>query len=189
LERLEMFGLSPLRVEIFARTENNLLFHIIRIFWKDDAMRKALFLLTAATLVAGAAMTGSAVAQDSSRRAEMSANQTSDQIDARTARMRADLRLTPEEENNWGGFETAMRDVGKKRADQEIKLRADRAKQTGSADIIEQMRTEADSMTERAVDQKKLADAAQPLFATLNDQQKRRFTEEMVRVENERNID
>jgi hypothetical protein len=152
-------------------------------------MRKTLFLLTAATLVAGAALTGSAVAQDRSRRAEMPANQTSDQIDARTARMRADLRLTPEQENNWTGFETAMRDIGKKRADRETALRADRAKQKGSVDIIEQMRTGADSMTERAVDQKKLADAAQPLFASLNDQQKRRFTEELVRVENERDVD
>ncbi len=151
-------------------------------------MRKALFLLTAATLVTGAALTGSAFAQDRSHRAEMSPNQTADQIDARTARMRADLRLTPEQENNWTGFETAMREIGKKRADREATLRADRAKQTGAVDIIEQMRTKADAMTDRAVDEKKLADAAQPLFASLNDQQKRRFTEELVRVENERNV-
>ena len=40
-----------------------------------------------------------------------------------------------------------------------------------------------------AVDQKTLADAAQPLFASLNDQQKRRLTEELVRMGDERNVD
>ena len=100
--------------------------------------------------------------------------------------MRADLRLTPEQENNWAGFENAMRDNAKRRADREIALRADRQK--GPVDFIDQMRKGADSMSERSADQKKLADAAQPLFAGLNDQQKRRFTEELVRIENERDV-
>jgi hypothetical protein len=150
-------------------------------------MRKPLFLLTAAALVAGATLTGSAVAQDRSRRAELPANQISDQVEARTARIRADLRLTPEQENNWPGFESAMRDIAKKQADREISLRGDRAQQKGPADVIEQMRRGADYMSERSVDQKKLADAAQPLFTSLNDQQKRRLTEGLLRVGDERN--
>jgi LTXXQ motif family protein len=151
-------------------------------------MKKSLFHLAAATLVAGAALTGSAIAQDRSRNTEPAANQLADQSDARTARMRADLRLTPEQENNWAGFENAMRDNSKRRADREIASRADRAQQKGPVDFIDQMRKGADSMSERSADQKKLADAAQPLFASLNDQQKRRFTEELVRIENERDI-
>jgi hypothetical protein len=150
-------------------------------------MRKSLLLLTATTLVAGAALAGSAVAQERTRHAEPSANQLSDQSDARTARMRADLRLTPEQENNWAGFESAMRDNSKKRADREIALRADRT-QKGPVDFIDQMRKGADSMSERSADQKKLADASQPLFASLNDQQKRRFAEELARIENERDV-
>jgi LTXXQ motif family protein len=149
-------------------------------------MKKSLFRLAAATLVVGAALTGSAIAQDRSRNAEPAANQLADQSDARTARMRADLRLTPEQENNWAGFENAMRENSKNRADREIALRADRQK--GPVDFIDQMRKGADSMSERSADQKKLADAAQPLFASLNDQQKRRFTEELVRIENERDV-
>ena len=151
-------------------------------------MRKLLLLLTATTLVAGAALAGSAVAQERSRHAEPSANQLSDQSDARTARMRADLRLTPDQENNWAGFESAMRDNSKRRADREIELRADRTQQKGPVDFIDQMRKRADSMSERSADQKKLADASQPLFASLNDQQKRRFAEELVRIENERDV-
>jgi LTXXQ motif family protein len=151
-------------------------------------MKKSLFHLAAAALVAAAALSGSAIAQDRSRNAEPAANQLADRSDARTARMRADLRLTPEQENNWAGFENAMRDNSKRRADREIALRADHAQQKGPVDFIDQMRKGADSMSERSADQKKLADAAQPLFASLNDQQKRRFTEELVRIENERDV-
>jgi hypothetical protein len=154
-------------------------------------MRNSLTLGTAAVLVAGATLTGSALAQDRqdrqdrSRHTELSANQLSDQADARSARIRADLRLTPEQENNWAGFEGAMRDISKKQAEREVTLRADRAQQKAPVDVIEQMRKGADYMTEHAVDQKKLADAAQPLFASLNDQQKRRLTEVLVRFGNE----
>jgi hypothetical protein len=145
-------------------------------------MKTSLFALTAAALLAGAALTGSAVAQDSSRRAELSANQIADQVDALTARIRADLRLTPEQENNWAGFESTVRDVSKTRADREVTLRADRAQHKGPVDAIEQMRRGAASMSELSVDQKKIADAAQPLFASLDDQQKRRFAEQLDRI-------
>jgi LTXXQ motif family protein len=151
-------------------------------------MRKSLLVLTAAAVGVGPALTGSAIAQERSRRAEPAANQLSDQADARTARIRADLRLTPEQENNWAGFESAMRDNSKRRADREVALRSERAQQKAPVDVIEQMRRGADSVSERPADQKKPADAAQPLFASLNDQQKRRFTEEMIRIETERDV-
>jgi hypothetical protein len=41
-------------------------------------------------------------------------------------------------------------------------------------------------MSERSADQKKLADAAQPFFASLDDQQKKRFTDNLIRINNER---
>ena len=81
-----------------------------------------------------------------------------------------------------------MRDIGKKQADREITRRADRAQQQGPVDIIEQMHRGANYTSERSVDQKALADAAQPLFASLNDQQKRRLTEELVHMVNERDV-
>jgi hypothetical protein len=151
-------------------------------------MKNSLSLVTAAVLIAGVALSGSALAQDRQdrqdrlRHTELPANQASDQADARSARIRADLRLTPDQENNWAGFEGAMRDISKKQADREVALRADRAQQKGPVDVIEQMRKGADSMAEHAVDQKQLADAAQPLFASLNDQQKRHLTVVLIRL-------
>ena len=149
-------------------------------------MNKTLLFLTAAAFVAGAASLGQVNAQDRSHRAELPANQISDEVDAQTARIRADLRLTPDQEKDWTGFESAMRDIGKARADRENTTREDRAQQKGPVDIIDRMHREADYMSERSADQKKLADAAQPLFASLDDQQKKRFTENLIRINNDR---
>ncbi len=112
----------------------------------------------------------------------MSANQIVDQIDATIARIKADLRLTPDQESNWSGFATAMHEIGKKRADRQIALQAELSQKKVPVDIIDQMRKEADAMSERSADQKKLADAAQPLYSSLNDKQKSRFAEALFRL-------
>ena len=65
-------------------------------------------------------------------------------------------------------------------------MRTNSAQQKGPVDVIDRMHQEADYMRERSTDQKNLADAAQPLFASLDEQQKRRFSETLVRIGNER---
>ena len=120
--------------------------------------------------------------RDRSDRAELSANQIMDQFSARTARIKADLRLTTEQDKNWAGFETAMVEIGKRSADRQVAAQADRTPQQGPVDVIEQMRAEAKVLSERSVDEKTIADAAQPLFASLDDQQKRRFARELLRL-------
>ena len=142
-------------------------------------MRKALVVLTAAALVAGAALPGPAAARER-RVSELSANQIVDQYSARTARIKADLRLTQEQEGKWGGFESAMKDIAKKNAERQIALREERKEQKGPVGIIELMRREAKFLNERSVERKKMADAAEPLYASLDEQQKRRFANELV---------
>ena len=56
-------------------------------------------------------------------------------------------------------------------------------------DITEQMRNEAQFLNDRAVDQRNVADAAEPLYASLDDRQKQIFIEEMVRLSHERGLD
>ena len=146
-------------------------------------MRKSLVAFATAALVAGSALTGSADARDRDQdRADITANQIVDQYNARTARIKADLRLTPEQEKNWGGFESAMRSISKTNADRAIAARDERAQKKGPGNVIEQMRMEAKYLSERSADRKKLADAAEPLYASLDDQQKRRFANELVRI-------
>jgi hypothetical protein len=149
-------------------------------------MRRYLVLFTTAALMAGSALTAPAVARD---RAELSANQIVDQISARTARIKADLRLTPEQEKNWSGFESAMKDIGKTHAERLIALQAERAQQKGPVDVIEQMRRESKFLSERSIERKKLADAAQPLYTSLDDQQKQRFGDELLNMGRRPDVD
>jgi LTXXQ motif family protein len=126
--------------------------------------------------------TGSTVGRIRADRAELSANQITNEFAARTARIKADLRLTPEQEKNWPGFESAMSDMGKRYGDRQTAVQTDRAQQKAPADVIEQLRDEGKFLDERSVDRKTLADAAQPLYASLDDQQKRRFAKELLDV-------
>ena len=51
------------------------------------------------------------------------------------------------------------------------------------------MRNEAQFLNDRAGDQRGVADAAEPLFTSLDDNQKQIFIEEMVRLSHERGLD
>jgi hypothetical protein len=150
-------------------------------------MRKSLILVaTAAALMAGGMFIGPAGAGDRSDRGELSVNQIIAQSDARTARMKADLRLTPEQETNWSGFESALSEIGKKSADREITRRTERTEQKGARDFIDNMRHDAESLSQRSDDEKKLAYAAQPLYGSLDARQKERFGRELMNSGNER---
>lgn len=140
-------------------------------------MRKTLILVTAAAMLAGTAISGSAVARDRSDRTELTAGQITDQAAARAAQMKADLGLTPEQETNWPAFETAVVDMWKKRTEARIAWRTAHARQQGSVDVLDEMRKDADQQIDQANARKKLADAAQPLYSSLDDRQKRRFSE------------
>jgi hypothetical protein len=117
---------------------------------------------------------------------------TADQIvansDANIERIKNELKLTPEQEKHWTGFNSAMHYLGHNGADR-LNLRIARAKRDPPDDIIEQMRNEAQFLNDRALDQRGVADAAEPLFASLDDKQKQIFIEEMVRLSHERGLD
>jgi zinc resistance-associated protein len=103
--------------------------------------------------------------------------------DARIAALKAGLKLTAEQEKNWPAVETTLRDLAKQRADR-AQARADRHEaRRGNADAaqpapdaIARMREGADGLTQRADNLKKLADASEPLYKSLDDAQKRRFS-------------
>ena len=117
---------------------------------------------------------------------------TADQIvgnsDAYIERIKTELKLTPEQEKNWGAFSSAMHYLGHNGAER-LNLRVARAKRDPPDDIVEQMRNEAQFLVDRAADQRNVADAAEPLFASLDDRQKQTFIDEMVRLSHERGLD
>jgi hypothetical protein len=148
-------------------------------------MRKSMIIFMSAMLLTGTALTGAAVARDRSDRSELTANQMVDRADAQTAKLKVDLNLTADQEKNWSGFASAMQDMSRKQADHRIAMRDARAQQGAKFDVLDEMRKNADAQIERSNDRKKLADAAQPLYATFNDQQKQRFAETMFGGERE----
>ena len=119
---------------------------------------------------------------------QMTAEQIVANSDANIERIKKELNLTPEQEKHWAGFNSAMHYLGHNGADR-LNLRVARAKRDPPDDIIEQMRNEAQFLNDRAVDQRNVADAAEPLFTSLNDKQKAVFIQEMVNLSHERGLD
>jgi len=91
--------------------------------------------------------------------------------DARIAALHAGLKLTAEQEKNWPAVESALRDLAKQRSERfAARASADRPK-----DPVERLALRADVITQRGAALKKLADAAGPLYKSLDEAQKHRF--------------
>ena len=156
-------------------------------------------------------------------------NQVVDMADARIAQLKADLRLNPDQDKNWGSLQNALHAMAQRRADRMTKLREQRSaaatetapgttapgptaapanldpnappadmrdreardrdardrdtrdradrdsRDRAAPDMVAEMRRQADAMTDRAEDYRKFADAAVPLYGSLDEGQKRRF--------------
>ncbi len=102
-------------------------------------------------------------------------------VDARLAGVKAGLKLTPDQEKNWPAVESAVRDLARDRIARMQDRRARREAMRDHdgprepADGIAFLRQRADRLTERAAQLKRLADAAEPLYKSLDDAQKRRL--------------
>jgi hypothetical protein len=118
--------------------------------------------------------------------------QTAEQIvansDSYIERIKTELNLTPDQEKHWFGFSSAMHYLGHNGAER-LNLRVTRAKRDPPDDIIEQMRNESQFLIDRAADQRNVADAAEPLYSSLDDKQKQVFIQEMVHLSHERGLD
>lgn len=91
--------------------------------------------------------------------------------DARIAALHAGLQLTPEQEKNWPALANAMKAVAQQRSD----WFAARASAHKPKTPIDRLALRAQRMSDRGAALKKLADAAGPLYDSLNPDQKHRF--------------
>jgi hypothetical protein len=96
-------------------------------------------------------------------------------VDARVAALKAGLKLTPPQEKNWPPVEAAIRDLAKAKAARMAEWREKFKDQEGHHDLIEGLRFRAKSLEARATGLHKLADAAKPLYDSLDDAQKHRL--------------
>ena len=137
-------------------------------------MWKAVLAGTTALAIAGTSLVFAQQSSDDFQRGPRwrpSAEDISAFGDARIAALRAGLKLTAEQEKNWPAVESALRELGKQRSERY----AARASGDRPQDPIERLNTRADAMGQRAAALKKLADAAGPLYKSLDENQKRRF--------------
>lgn len=95
-------------------------------------------------------------------------------IDRRIEVIKITLGLTPDQAKLWPAVEEAIRARLTARHARLAKLVA-RANQSGDINPIEILRNRADALTQRGAALKKLADAWQPLLATLDENQKLRL--------------
>jgi zinc resistance-associated protein len=99
--------------------------------------------------------------------------------DARIGGLKAGLKLTPAQEKNWPAVEAALRERAKLRDERferfrKLREQTDPAQRRGN--MIERLRERADTMATQGSSLKRLADAVDPLYKSLDDGQKQRFT-------------
>ncbi len=96
--------------------------------------------------------------------------------EARIAALKAGLTLNADQEKNWPAFEQAAREFAKLRIDRlGAAIEARRSGQSRSTDPVDRLRQRADRMQQTGAALKKLVDATDPLYKSLDDNQKRRF--------------
>jgi hypothetical protein len=95
--------------------------------------------------------------------------------DARIAALKAGLKLTEAQEKNWPALETALREQAKARAARVAEWREKAKEPLEHRSVIEGLQQGAKRLAARSTELEKLADAAKPLYDSLDDAQKRRF--------------
>jgi nitrate/nitrite-specific signal transduction histidine kinase len=98
--------------------------------------------------------------------------------DARLAALKIGLKIKPDQEKSWTSFEATIRDLTKQRQDrftQSVKERQDASKAQAAASPGDVLRVRAKSMTQAAADLTRYADAIDPFYKSLDDEQKRRM--------------
>ncbi|ABS66616.1 Spy/CpxP family protein refolding chaperone [Xanthobacter versatilis] len=144
-------------------------------------MKRAVIAATAAALIAGSAVSFAAnsnAGPDAGGRWHPSAEDRAILTDARIVALKTVLKLTPDQEKLWPGVEATLKQVSKDRAARRDEARAARqaARESNTApDPIARMRAMATRMDASATDLRKIADAADPLYKTLDDGQKQRL--------------
>src|SRR5882724_9623005 len=138
-------------------------------------MKKILLAGIAAIAIAGSTMVYAQHRQWLHEYARMNPEDRAAFVDARIAAVKAGLKLTPDQEKLWPPVEAAVRDFAKLRIDRaNARMNAERdSDQQKPDDPVARVR--AENMTVTAAAMKKLADAADPLYKTLDDGQKRRL--------------
>ena len=142
-------------------------------------MKRTVFWVAATLAVSGSAFALAAAAESNQQpsHAERMQHWAADRetmLDAKLAGMKAGLQLTSDQDKLWVPFEAAVKDAAKARMDamQQMMQTREQGEHMSPIDHLEAM---ADRLSQGAADLKKIAEAAKPLYASLDDSQKHKF--------------
>ena len=142
-------------------------------------MKKVLLAGTAALVLAGSTAVYAQHRPWFPDHMRMSAEDRAAFADARIAAVHAGLKLTADQEKLWPPVEAAVKEFAKLRIDRANArmnaMRDDDRDRQGPRDPVARLRERADAMGATAAALKKIADAADPLYKTLDEGQKRRL--------------
>jgi LTXXQ motif family protein len=140
-------------------------------------MLKKVVIGTAALMLAASAYAyaQAPMGRDGGRRFQPRAEDRAAFLDARLAALHAGLKLTPDQEKSWAGFEQGYRALAASRAEQMNAFRDRDRDRDRASDPITRAQRAADFLTKRGAALKQYADAASPLYSSLDDGQKQRF--------------
>ncbi len=141
-------------------------------------MRKILLAAAAAAALSGSAFALSAAAapadSSESQHMGMMGEDRAFMLDARIAGMKAALKLTPDQDKLWPAFETAVREATKMRQDAMREMNGGKDEEDKLTPIDRMNRMSA-HMAAASAELKKVADAAKPLYDSLDETQKHHF--------------
>ena len=140
----------------------------------------------ALVLPLAAALAVPAAAQNPTDAYRPTVNQLVAQDEARIAQLKANLRVTQEQERDWGRFEAALKDISKKRAERRLALmdewdKRDADKERKPLTHAEALRKHADALALRAEEIRAIADASEPFSEKLNPWQ-RQQVDQIIRT-------
>ncbi len=142
-------------------------------------MKKVLLAGTAALVLAGSTAVYAQHRPWFQNHMRMSVEDRAAFADARIAAVHAGLKLNADQEKLWPPVETAVKEFAKLRIDRaNARMNASRddaRDQQKPVDPVARLRERAEAMGTTAAALKKIADAADPLYKTLDDGQKRRL--------------
>ncbi len=123
----------------------------------------------AALSASGFAITAAAQSDQQPTHAELVQRWAEAALDAQLKGMKASLRLTANQEKDWGPFESAVQAAAKAR------LVALHKEQDSGLSPMDRLNAEAERHAQSEADLEKMVEAAKPLYASLDDTQKHKF--------------
>jgi hypothetical protein len=144
---------------------------------QGTVMKRTFVAALATAFLATSALATAAEDNQQSSRVERMQHWAADRetmLDAKLTGMKAGLGLTADQEKFWSPFESAVKDADKSRMDAMGEMMRMRA-QGGRMSPIDHLQAMADRLSHSATNVKKIADAAKPLYDSLDESQKHKF--------------